>query len=153
MLGWVLLLHLYPQSYSPGLLLFQCVFCPLDSGPGKPAQLLARKVEEVEALAVGFPNISSISGEDGVEPLQNGVGEEAEESMEESMSVREVEKAAEEQGSARAEEPEGHTEVAEAAGSLGAIEAKEPEGSSEDEDPSGRLGNGPSAGIREWVGK
>lgn len=31
------------------------------------------------------------------------------------MSVREVEKAAEEQGSARAEEPEGHTEVAEAA--------------------------------------
>ncbi|KAB0350595.1 hypothetical protein FD754_015452 [Muntiacus muntjak] len=108
------------------------------SGPGKPAQLLARKVEEVDALAMGFPNTSSISGEDGVEPLQNGVGEEAEESMEESMSVREVEKAAEEQDSARAEEPEGHTEVTEAVGSLGAIEAKEPEGSSEDEDTSGR---------------
>ena len=43
-------------------------------------------MEEVEALAVGFPNISSISGEDGVEPLQNGVGEEAEESMEERLS-------------------------------------------------------------------
>ncbi|KAF4010801.1 hypothetical protein G4228_002261 [Cervus hanglu yarkandensis] len=56
------------------------------SGPGKPAQLLARKVEEVDALAMGFPNTSSISGEDGVEPLQNGVGEEAEESMEESMT-------------------------------------------------------------------
>ncbi|OWK16340.1 CENPT [Cervus elaphus hippelaphus] len=106
------------------------------SGPGKPAQLLARKVEEVDALAMGFPNTSSISGEDGVEPLQNGVGEEAEESMEESMSVREVEKAAEEQESARAEEPEGHTEVTEAVGSLGAIEAKEPEGASEDEDTS-----------------
>ncbi|XP_024833937.1 centromere protein T isoform X5 [Bos indicus x Bos taurus] len=109
---------------------------PPDSGPGKPAQLLARKMEEVEAIAMGLPNTSSVSGEDGIEPLQNGVGEEAEESMEESMSVREVEKAAEEQGSARAEEPEGHTEVAAAAGSLGAIEAKEPEGSSEDEDTS-----------------
>ncbi|XP_006072060.3 centromere protein T isoform X3 [Bubalus bubalis] len=106
------------------------------SGPGKPAQLLARKMEEAEAIALGLPNTSSVSGEDGIEPLQNGVGEEAEESMEESMSVREVEKAAEEQGSARAEEPEGHTEVAAAAGSLGAIEAKEPEGSSEDEDTS-----------------
>ncbi|ELR55810.1 Centromere protein T [Bos mutus] len=110
-----------------------------NSCPGKPAQLLARKMEEVEAIAMGLPNTSSVSGEDGIEPLQNGVGEEAEESMEESMSVREVEKAAEEQGSARAEEPEGHTEVAAAAGSLGAIEAKEPEGSSEDEDTSGRL--------------
>ncbi|XP_055408734.1 centromere protein T isoform X4 [Bubalus kerabau] len=109
---------------------------PPDSGPGKPAQLLARKMEEAEAIALGLPNTSSVSGEDGIEPLQNGVGEEAEESMEESMSVREVEKAAEEQGSARAEEPEGHTEVAAAAGSLGAIEAKEPEGSSEDEDTS-----------------
>lgn len=108
-------------------------------------------MEEVEAIAMGLPNTSSVSGEDGIEPLQNGVGEEAEESMEESMSVREVEKAAEEQGSARAEEPEGHTEVAAAAGSLGAIEAKEPEGSSEDEDTSGRLGTGPSVGIREWV--
>ncbi|XP_055268484.1 centromere protein T isoform X2 [Moschus berezovskii] len=43
------------------------------SGPGKPAQLQARKVEEVDALAMGFPNTSSISGEDGIEPLQNGV--------------------------------------------------------------------------------
>ncbi|XP_055268483.1 centromere protein T isoform X1 [Moschus berezovskii] len=107
------------------------------SGPGKPAQLQARKVEEVDALAMGFPNTSSISGEDGIEPLQNGVGEEAEESMGESMNVREVEKAAK-LGSARAEEPEGHIEVTEAAGSLGATEAEEPEGSSEDEDTSGR---------------
>ncbi|KAB0393990.1 hypothetical protein E2I00_011700, partial [Balaenoptera physalus] len=108
-----------------------------NNGAGKPAQLLAGKVEEVGALAMGFPNISSnISGEDGIEPLQNGVGEEAEERMEESL--REVEKAAEAQGSARAEEPEGHIEVTEAEGSWGAVEAKEPEGSSGDEDTSGR---------------
>lgn len=152
-LGWVLLLHLYlSQGYSPGLLLFQPIFSPLDSGAGKAAQLLAGKVKEVDALAMGFPNISSnISGEDGVEPLQNGVGEEAEERMEESL--REVEKAAEAQGSARAEELEGHIEVTEAEGSWGAIEAKEPEGSSGDEDTSGRTGKGPSAGIRGWVGK
>ncbi|XP_024833936.1 centromere protein T isoform X4 [Bos indicus x Bos taurus] len=43
------------------------------SGPGKPAQLLARKMEEVEAIAMGLPNTSSVSGEDGIEPLQNGV--------------------------------------------------------------------------------
>ncbi|XP_026975347.1 centromere protein T isoform X2 [Sagmatias obliquidens] len=108
-----------------------------NNGAGKAAQLLAGKVKEVDALAMGFPNISSnISGEDGVEPLQNGVGEEAEERMEESL--REVEKAAEAQGSARAEELEGHIEVTEAEGSWGAIEAKEPEGSSGDEDTSGR---------------
>ena len=108
-------------------------------------------MEEVGALAMGFPNISSnISGEDGIEPLQNGVGEEAEERMEESL--REVEKAAEAQGSARAEEPEGHIEMTEAEGSWGAVEAKEPEGSSGDEDTSGRTGKGPSAGIRGWVG-
>ncbi|XP_059986499.1 centromere protein T isoform X2 [Lagenorhynchus albirostris] len=108
-----------------------------NNGAGKAAQLLAGKVEEVDALAMGFPNISSnISGEDGVEPLQNGVGEEAEERMEESL--REVEKAAEAQGSARAEELEGHIEVTEAEGSWGAVEAKEPEGSSGDEDTSGR---------------
>ncbi|XP_024589235.1 centromere protein T isoform X2 [Neophocaena asiaeorientalis asiaeorientalis] len=108
-----------------------------NNGAGKAAQLLAGNVEEVDALAMGFPNISSnISGEDGVEPLQNGVGEEAEERMEESL--REVEKAAEAQGSARAEELEGHIEVTEAEGSWGAVEAKEPEGSSGDGDTSGR---------------
>ncbi|XP_007457328.1 PREDICTED: centromere protein T [Lipotes vexillifer] len=108
-----------------------------NNGAGKPAQLLAGKVEEVDALGMGFPNISSnISGEDGIEPLQNGVGEEAEERMEESL--REVEKAAEAQGSARAEELEAHIEVTEAEGSWGAVEAKEPEGSSGDEDTSGR---------------
>ncbi|XP_065754880.1 centromere protein T [Phocoena phocoena] len=108
-----------------------------NNGAGKGAQLLAGNVEEVDALAMGFPNISSnISGEDGVEPLQNGVGEEAEERMEESL--REVEKAAEAQGSARAEELEGHIEVTEAEGSWGAVEAKEPEGSSGDGDTSGR---------------
>ncbi|XP_022438537.1 centromere protein T [Delphinapterus leucas] len=108
-----------------------------NNGAGKAAQLLAGNVEEVDALAMGFPNISSnIFGEDGVEPLQNGVGEEAEERMEESL--REVEKAAEAQGSARAEELEGHIAVTEAEGSWGAVEAKEPEGSSGDGDTSGR---------------
>ncbi|XP_059939835.1 centromere protein T [Mesoplodon densirostris] len=107
------------------------------NGAGKPAQLLAGEVEEVDALALGFPNVSSnISEEDGVGPLQNGAGEEAEEGME--GSLREVEKAAEAQGSARAEEPEGHVEVTEAEGSWGAVEAKQPEGSSGDEDTSGR---------------
>uniref|UniRef100_A0A8D1D7Z7 Centromere protein T n=1 Tax=Sus scrofa TaxID=9823 RepID=A0A8D1D7Z7_PIG len=111
---------------------------PQNNGPGEPAQLLAGKVEEAAAAAVGFPNASSsISGEDGVEPLQNRVGEEAEERTEESWSMREVEEAAGAQGSARAGEPEGHTEVTEAEGSWGAVEAKEPEGSSEDEDTSG----------------
>lgn len=115
---------------------------------------MAGKVEEVGALALGFPNTSSnISGEDGVEPLQNGVGEEAEGRMKEGLSMREVEEATGAQGSARAEEPEEHTEVTEAEGSQGAIEAKEPEGSSGDEDTPGRTGKGPSAGIREWVGK
>uniref|UniRef100_A0A452S558 Centromere protein T n=1 Tax=Ursus americanus TaxID=9643 RepID=A0A452S558_URSAM len=52
--------------------------------PGKPAQLLAGKAKKVDAHAVSFPNNSStISGEDGVEPLQDGVDEEAEERMEE----------------------------------------------------------------------
>ncbi|XP_047648414.1 centromere protein T isoform X4 [Phacochoerus africanus] len=47
---------------------------PQNNGPGEPAQLLAGKVEEAAAAAVGFPNASSsISGEDGVEPLQNRV--------------------------------------------------------------------------------
>ncbi|KAB1274012.1 Centromere protein T [Camelus dromedarius] len=110
-----------------------------NSGPGKPAQLMAGKVEEVGALALGFPNTSSnISGEDGVEPLQNGVGEEAEGRMKEGLSMRGVEEATGAQGSARAEEPEEHTEVTEAEGSQGAIEAKEPEGSSGDEDTPGR---------------
>lgn len=111
-------------------------------------------MEEAAAAAVGFPNASSsISGEDGVEPLQNRVGEEAEERTEESWSMREVEEAAGAQGSARAGEPEGHTEVTEAEGSWGAVEAKEPEGSSEDEDTSGRTGKGSSAGIMAWVDK
>ncbi|XP_057569531.1 centromere protein T isoform X2 [Hippopotamus amphibius kiboko] len=111
-----------------------------NNSPGKPAQLLAGKVDGVDAHAMGFPNTSSsVSGEDGVEPLQNGVGEEAEERMEESL--REVEKAVEAQESARAEEPEGHTEVTEAEGSWGAIEAKEPQGSSGDENTSGRTAN------------
>ena len=40
-------------------------------------------MEEVEAIAMGLPNTSSVSGEDGIEPLQNGVGEEAEDEMQE----------------------------------------------------------------------
>lgn len=98
---------------------------------------------------MGFPNTSNgTSGEDELEPLQDGVGEEVEEIMEESMSLDEVKEAAGAQASARAEEPEAHIEVTEAEGSWGAIEAKEPERSSGDKDTEGRTGKGPSAGIR-----
>lgn len=98
---------------------------------------------------MGFTNnSSSISGEDGLEPLQDGVDEEVEEMMEESLSMSKVKEAAGAQGTARAEEPEKHTEV-EAEGSWGPPEAKELEGSSWDEDTSGRTGKEPIAGIRE----
>ncbi|XP_059009576.1 centromere protein T isoform X4 [Mustela lutreola] len=101
--------------------------------PGKPAQLLAGKAKKIDVLAVSLPNNSSaISGEDGVEPLQDGVGEEAEERMEESLSVSEVMGSTGTQGSVRTEKSKGHGEMTEA------LEAKEPEGSSEDEDISGR---------------
>uniref|UniRef100_A0A8C7AV73 Centromere protein T n=1 Tax=Neovison vison TaxID=452646 RepID=A0A8C7AV73_NEOVI len=101
--------------------------------PGKPAQLLAGKAKKIDVLAVSLPNNSSaISGEDRVEPLQNGVGEEAEERMEESLSVSEVMGSTGTQGSVRTEKSKGHGEMTEA------LEAKEPEGSSEDEDISGR---------------
>ncbi|XP_022367234.1 centromere protein T isoform X3 [Enhydra lutris kenyoni] len=101
--------------------------------PGKPAQLLSGKAKKVDVLAVRFPNNSSaISGEDGVEPLQDGVGEEAEERMEESLSMSEVMGSTGTQGSVRTEKSKGHREMTEA------LEAKEPEGSSEDEDISGR---------------
>ncbi|XP_015423325.1 PREDICTED: centromere protein T isoform X2 [Myotis davidii] len=113
------------RSSGPGL---------QNNSPGKPAQLLAGKAEEVDALAMGFPNTSSsTSGEDGLEPLLGGVGEEVEERMEESVSLSEVKEAAGAPASARAEEPEAHTEVAETEGSWGAIEEKEPEGSSGDD--------------------
>ncbi|XP_025744710.1 centromere protein T isoform X2 [Callorhinus ursinus] len=93
--------------------------------PGKPTQLLAGKAKKVDALAVSFPNNSSaVSGEDGVEPLQDGVGEEAEERMEESLSVSKVVATTGTQGSVRMEKSKGHREMTEAA------EAKEPEGSS-----------------------
>ncbi|XP_027474982.1 centromere protein T isoform X3 [Zalophus californianus] len=93
--------------------------------PGKPTQLLAGKAKKVDALAVSFPNNSSaVSGEDGVEPLQDGVGEEAEERMEESLSVSKVMATTGTQGSVRMEKSKGHREMTEAA------EAKEPEGSS-----------------------
>lgn len=59
---------------------FSSLYSPLDSGPGTPAQLLAGKAKEVDALAMGFLDTSNnISGEDGVEPLQGRVGEEVEE--------------------------------------------------------------------------
>nr|KAF6406392.1 centromere protein T [Molossus molossus] len=67
------------RSSGPGL---------QNNSPGKPAQLLVGKAEEVNALAMGFPNTSnSISGEDELEPLQDGIGEEAEKIMEESLSM------------------------------------------------------------------
>ncbi|KAM7058236.1 centromere protein T isoform 9-T9 [Molossus nigricans] len=120
------------RSSGPGL---------QNNSPGKPAQLLVGKAEEVNALAMGFPNTSnSISGEEELEPLQDGIGEEAEKIMEESLSMSEMKEAAGAQGSARAEEPETHTDVIETEGSWGDTEAKEPEpeGSSGDKDPADR---------------
>ncbi|KAM5297954.1 centromere protein T isoform 5-T5 [Glossophaga mutica] len=111
-------------------------------GPGRPDQLLVGKAEEVDAVVVGFPNTSnSGSGEDGLQPLQDGDGEEAEEVMEESLSTSDVEETAGAQGSARAGEPERHKEGTEAEGSWGAPEAKEPEGSSGDKNTAGRTGS------------
>ncbi|XP_012598004.2 centromere protein T isoform X1 [Microcebus murinus] len=114
---------------------------PRNSSPGKPAQFLAGKAEEVNALALGFPNTSSSISGPGVEPLQDGVGEEAEKRMEEEekgLSLSEVKEATGARGPSGVEEPEGYMEVTEAEGSLGAVEAEEPEGSSEDEETSGR---------------
>ncbi|XP_076988878.1 centromere protein T isoform X1 [Tamandua tetradactyla] len=108
-----------------------------NNSSGKPAQSLAGRAEEVNVLDVGFPNTSSgISGEGGLESLEVGISEKAEERMEEGLSVSEVKEATGVQGSAREEEHEGHTEITEAEGSQGAIEAMEPEGSSRDEDTS-----------------
>ncbi|XP_043456796.1 centromere protein T [Prionailurus bengalensis] len=100
--------------------------------PVKPAQLLAGKSKKVDALAMSFPNTSSaIAGEDEVEPLQGGVGENAEERMEESLSVSEVKDTTGTQGSVRTDKSD-RNETSEA------VEAKEPEGSSGDENISGR---------------
>lgn len=97
---------------------------------------------------MGFSNnSSSISEEGGLDPLQDEVGEEVEELMEESLCMSKVKEAAGAQGSVREEEPETHTEVIEAEGSWGAVEAKEPEGSSGDKNTSDRTGKGPNAGI------
>nr|XP_019611715.1 PREDICTED: centromere protein T isoform X2 [Rhinolophus sinicus] len=110
-----------------------------NNSPRKPAQHLAGKAEEVDALGMGSPNNnSSISGEGGLEPLQDEVAEEVEEMMEESSCMSKVKEATGTEGSARAEELETHTEVIEAKGSWRAVEAKEPEGSSGDKDTSGR---------------
>uniref|UniRef100_A0A2K5EC92 Centromere protein T n=1 Tax=Aotus nancymaae TaxID=37293 RepID=A0A2K5EC92_AOTNA len=108
------------------------------NSPEKPAQFLAGEAEEVDAFALDFLSTSSgVSGEDGVEPLQDGV-EEAEKRMEEEgVSVSEME-ATGAQGPSRAEEPEGHTEVTEAEESQGTAEAKGPGASSGDEDASDR---------------
>ncbi|XP_037018614.2 centromere protein T isoform X2 [Artibeus jamaicensis] len=116
------------RSSGPGL---------QNNSPGRPDQLLVGKAKEVDALAVGFPNTSNSSRREGLQPLQDGVGEEAEEVMEESLSVSDVEEAAGAQGSARAEEPERHKEGTEAEGAWGAPEAKEPEGSSGHKDTAG----------------
>uniref|UniRef100_A0A2K6EKV8 Centromere protein T n=1 Tax=Propithecus coquereli TaxID=379532 RepID=A0A2K6EKV8_PROCO len=59
---------------------------PWNNSPGKPAQFLAGKAEEVNALALGFRNTSSSISGRGVEPLQDGVCEEAEKRMEEEAS-------------------------------------------------------------------
>ncbi|XP_012666566.1 centromere protein T [Otolemur garnettii] len=122
-----------PRTWSSGSRL-------QNSSPEKPAQFLARKAKEVNALALGFPNTSnSISG-DAVEPLQDGVGEEAEKKMEEEegLSMSEVKETTGSQGPFRAEQPGGHTEVTESEGFQGAVETEEPEESKGDEDISGR---------------
>nr|XP_035138417.2 centromere protein T isoform X2 [Callithrix jacchus] len=108
------------------------------NSPEKPAQFLAGEAEEVDAFALDFLSTSSgVSGEDGVEPLQDGV-EEAEKRMEEEgVSVSEME-ATGAQGPSRAEEPEGHTQVIEAEESQETAEAKGPGASSGDEDASDR---------------
>ncbi|XP_012516064.1 PREDICTED: centromere protein T [Propithecus coquereli] len=114
---------------------------PWNNSPGKPAQFLAGKAEEVNALALGFRNTSSSISGRGVEPLQDGVCEEAEKRMEEEekgLSVSEMKEATGAQGPLEAGEPEGYMEVTEAEGSLEAVEPGEPEGSSGDEDTSGR---------------
>ncbi|XP_041625891.1 centromere protein T isoform X2 [Vulpes lagopus] len=101
--------------------------------PGKQAQLLARKAKNVDALAMSFPNKSSaISGEDGADLLQDGIDEEAEERMEEKLSVSEVTDTTGTQGSVRTENSKGYREMTEA------VETNEPKGSSEDEDISDR---------------
>ncbi|KAK2083708.1 hypothetical protein P7K49_038944 [Saguinus oedipus] len=107
------------------------------NSPEKPAQFLAGEAEDVDAFALDFLSTSSgVSGEDGVEPLQDGV-EEAEKRMEESVSVSEMEVTGA-QGPSRAEEPEGHTQVTEAEDSQGTAEAKGPGANSGDEDASDR---------------
>ncbi|KAK2496169.1 hypothetical protein MC885_001863 [Smutsia gigantea] len=108
-----------------------------NNSPGKPAQLLTGKAEKADAVDMGSPIPASSSISRDVEPLQDGVGKEIEERMEESLGVSKAKEATRVQGSARAEEPEGCTEVTEAEGSWGAIEAKEPKGSSGDEVASG----------------
>ncbi|CAD7689056.1 unnamed protein product [Nyctereutes procyonoides] len=101
--------------------------------PGKQAQLLARKAKNIDALAMSFPNKSSaISGEDGVDLLQDGIDEEAEERMEENLSVSKVMDTTGTQGSIRTENSKGYREMTEA------VETNEPKGSSEDEDISDR---------------
>ncbi|XP_042636807.1 centromere protein T [Orycteropus afer afer] len=107
----------------------------LQNSPREPTQLPAGRSEEVNTLAVGFPNPSSgDSGEDGVEPLE-GEGEAGENTEEGAVNVGAVEAAAGMQGSARTAESEGCPEVTEADG---AVEAEEPEGSSGDKDTSSR---------------
>ncbi|XP_037371826.1 centromere protein T isoform X3 [Talpa occidentalis] len=103
------------------------------------AQLLAGKAEEADALAVNFPNTSSsVSDEDGVEPLQDGVGKEAEERMGEGLSLSKVKEATVAQESPGAEEHEGDTDMTELEGSWGAVEAKVPEECPGKEDTTGR---------------
>ncbi|XP_037371823.1 centromere protein T isoform X1 [Talpa occidentalis] len=102
-------------------------------------QLLAGKAEEADALAVNFPNTSSsVSDEDGVEPLQDGVGKEAEERMGEGLSLSKVKEATVAQESPGAEEHEGDTDMTELEGSWGAVEAKVPEECPGKEDTTGR---------------
>ncbi|XP_037672240.1 centromere protein T isoform X2 [Choloepus didactylus] len=94
-----------------------------NNSPGIPAHPLAGRTEEVSVL--------------DVEPLEVGVGEMAEERMEEGLNMSEVKETTGVQGPARAEEHEGHIEVTKADGSQGILEAMEPEESSGDENTSG----------------
>ncbi|XP_008063948.1 centromere protein T [Carlito syrichta] len=113
-----------------------------NNSPGKPGQFLTGTAEEVDAFALGFPTTSSsVPVEDGVQILQDGVGEEAENRIEDdALSVSDVKEATGVQEHTRAEEPEGHTEVTEAERSEAdlSVEDEEPEGSSGIKDTSGR---------------
>ncbi|KAG8521736.1 Centromere protein T [Galemys pyrenaicus] len=106
----------------------------------EPAPFLTGKEEKADALAMNLLSMSPshVSGEDGVEPLQDGAGEEAEERMGESLSMSKVKEALVAQESPGAEQHEGDTDMTETEGSWEAAKASVPEESSGNDDTTGR---------------